>query len=119
MVKPIKRAAEDNDAEWLFNQPQFRRFLWRVIQRAGIWDATADGSERATGRRNLGLEILDMVEKGQPLAHDADPGPPILTIFGVLREEIQKPTQETNHDQGYNRNAELDDRDAPDDDQAD
>jgi hypothetical protein len=118
MAKPPKRRPEDTDAEWLFNQPQFRRFLWRLIQRAGIWDATADGSERATGRRNLGLEILDMVEKGQPHAHDAEPGPPMLTVFGVLREEIQKPTQESNNDQGYNRNAELDDRTA-DDDQAD
>ena len=99
------------DVRYLSALPQFRRFLFRVIQSARIFDRTADGSDGDTsqGRRNLGLEILEMVEAGQPVPHPE--GQPILTICQVLLEEANQPGGEgkTHAKPKYDRNAELDD----------
>jgi hypothetical protein len=111
------------DVTYLLRQPQFQRFLWRVIQSSGLFARTADGSQdgavAALARRNLGLVILEMVEEGQPAAHPE--GVPILTLIQTLREEANPPPserdddEERNNDARYDRNAELDDGDGEDD----
>jgi hypothetical protein len=80
----------------LLERPQFQRFLLRVIQLAGIYEATANGSEERTfytnGRRSLGLDILREVDAAQPL-----PSPtsiPTLTLIQVHREDAQSQTPE-------------------------
>jgi hypothetical protein len=80
----------------LLERPGFRRFLFRVIQNAGIFQSTANGSDTRhlfqEGRRSLGLDILREVDAAQPV-----PGPsgiPTLTMIQVLREEAQSPTPE-------------------------
>lgn len=98
-----------SDMEFLLQRPEFARFLFRVIQTSGIFSVTTDGAEavtfRAEGRRQLGLEILDMAEEGQPVAH---PGKlPILTVLQALREEAQQPA-EKDSDRRYDRNRDLD-----------
>jgi len=97
------------DMAQLMGLPAFRRFLWRAIQSAGIFSATANGSDDrhliAEGRRQLGLLLLTDAEMGQPVTHPA--GIPILTAIQVLREEAQaatKPEKAKRHD----RTAELD-----------
>lgn len=90
MIDPDKRARLD--AEHLLAQPEFVRFLWRAIQRAGIFNTTTDGSAGRDlgyfeGRRSLGLELLDMAESGQPASHPDKL--PILTLLMVMREEAQ------------------------------
>ena len=104
------------DVRHLIEQEQFRRFLWRVIQSARIFDRTTDGSQGDTsyGRRNLGLEILEMVEQGQPVQHPQ--GQPILTVLQTLREEaIQQPGEKRDDPKSkrtpYDRTAELDEPD--------
>jgi hypothetical protein len=82
----------------LIERPGFRRFLFRVIQNAGIFAATANGTDQRTsfndGRRSLGLDILCEVDAAQPV-----PGPsgiPTLTLIQVLREEAQsRPPERT------------------------
>lgn len=112
------------DVAFLIERPEFRRFLWRVIQAARIFAATADGSKDRDlsffeGGRHLGLAILDMVEQGQPAAHSERV--PILTLIQTLREEANPPPSERDdeevrtHDARYDRNAELDDGDGADD----
>jgi excinuclease UvrABC nuclease subunit len=100
-----------DDLRHLTAQPQFVRFLWRVIQTARIFDRTADGSNgdciASIARRNLGLEILEMVETGQPVPHPE--GQPILTILQVLREEANQPAGKTHAKPKYDRTTELDD----------
>lgn len=80
----------------LIGRPGFRRFLFRVIQNAGIFSATANGSEQRTsfndGRRSLGLDILREVEAAMPLQSTS--GIPSLTVIQVLREEAQSPPPE-------------------------
>ncbi len=94
MSDNIERA----DMEFLARRGEFQRFMWRVIQASGLLSRTTDGSEGRNlaydeGRRNLGLDILDMAEKGQPIP-DAHPDGALLTLIQVLREETQKPPTE-------------------------
>ncbi len=103
---------ERADCEVLLRRPEFRRFLWRVIQTSGLFNRTTDGSDGRNlaydeGRRNLGLEILDMAEKGQPIP-DAHPDGPLLTLVQVLLEETQKPpTEKSNARTRTDRYSEL------------
>jgi hypothetical protein len=106
------------DLEHLLRQAQFRRFLFRVIQSARIFEAVTDGSDTRhlyhEGRRDLGLDILGMVEAAQPARHDS--GLPILTAIQVLLEEAQKAAPEKGgRGTRYDRHEEL----SPDDDQPD
>jgi hypothetical protein len=105
-MTPEEREIED--IRKLLPLPEFKRFLFRVIQSARIFDRTADGSDGDTayGRRNLGLEILEMVEKGQPVPHPD--GQPLLTILQIIREEANQPGEgKPNVRRKYDRNAEL------------
>lgn len=106
-----------SDAKHLLAQPEFLRFLWRAIQMAGIFAPSTDGSEGRhlaydEGRRNLGLEILSMVEAGQPLQHPDHI--PVLTLIQTLREEANQP-QEKQNDRRNDRYHELRDDDGSDD----
>jgi hypothetical protein len=87
---------ERADLADLIERPGFRRFLFRVIQNAGIFSATTNGSEQRTsfndGRRSLGLDILQEVESAMPLQSPS--GIPSLTVIQVLREEAQSPPPE-------------------------
>jgi hypothetical protein len=80
----------------LIERPQFKLFLSRLIQLAGIYEATANGSAERTfftnGRRSLGLDALRIVEAAQPLA--APNGNPTLTLIQVLVAEAQSQTPE-------------------------
>lgn len=77
-------------------KPGFRKFLFRVIQKARIFEATANGTDHRhlidEGRRLLGLEILREVEAALPLQSTS--GIPSLTVIQVLREEALSPPKE-------------------------
>jgi hypothetical protein len=65
---------EKQDGEFLLGRAEYQRFLLRVIQLAGIFSRTTDGSGERNlsfdeGRRSLGLEILEMAEAAQPQVH--------------------------------------------------
>lgn len=106
------------DMRELMGFPSFRRFMFAVIQKARIFDPTTDGSvvrslDYFEGRRNLGLELLEMAEQGQAAQHPE--GMPLLTIMQVIREEItQAQATEKKNERPKHRTAELDDE--PDDD---
>lgn len=88
----IDREKQDReDIQFLVQRPEFKRFLFRVIQSSRIFQpASTDGPQGDRlneGRRSLGLEILEMVERGQPVAH-LHPVGPLLTVAQALHEEI-------------------------------
>ena len=97
------------DCEHLLTQAQFRRFLFRLIQTAGIFSPTTNGSDGRNldhfeGRRHLGLEILAEVAGAQPVA---DPEG-YLTLLQVLREEAQQTPEEPKRAKSrYDRTDEL------------
>jgi hypothetical protein len=106
-------AQTKTDMEFLNSRPEFRRFLWRAIQLARIFDQAGSGSSErdlayAQGRRDLGLDLLADAEAGQPAAHPE--GIPIFTAIQIMREAAQQPTEQRKT--RYDRHAEPD----PDDD---
>lgn len=106
---------QTKDLQFLIQRPEFLRFLdFAVIQPSGIFAAATNGSDGrnlvSEGRRSLGLEILAMVETGQPVAH---PGNPILTLMQVFREIAQATTEKPDAKR-FDRNAELDEPDSDD-----
>jgi hypothetical protein len=111
---------DKDDMIVLLRLPEFRKFLFRVIQKGGLFDAVTDGSggrslDYFEGRRNLVLELLDMAESGQPI-NDAHSSGPLLTLIQVLIEETQKPPEKPNgRRNSHDRNLD-DDGDSGDDD---
>lgn len=110
---------EKSDMELLLQRPEFLRFLLRVIQTAGIFTRTTDGSgtrnlDYDEGRRNLGLQILEMAEAAQPQVSSII-GIPVTTLTQAFLEEARRPQPEKPNAK-YDRTAELNE---PDDDQAD
>jgi hypothetical protein len=105
-----------SDMQELLARPSFRRFLWRVIQSSRLFASTTDGSEGRdrynAGRRDLGLEILDMAEQGQPI-QSAHPDGPLLTLIQALREETQKQPEETKRERQDRYSEVRDDDDQP------
>lgn len=105
----------DADMAFLINRPEFRRFLFRSIQLAGILEQTgrgttgSDGRDLAfvEGRRSLGFEILRMADAGQPAAQQHPLC--LITLVAALREEIQSPKEEKIR--GRNRYGSHDDDD--------
>jgi len=99
------------DMGLLLQRPEFLRFLWTTIQISGLFGRTTDGSDGRDlafdeGRRHLGLEILEMVEKGQPVAHPG--GLPILTLIQTLREEASTGARNAASRDRYDRYADTD-----------
>lgn len=77
--------------------PEFRRFLFRSIQSAGLLEYSASATNGtdgrnlhfAEGRRSLGFDLLRDADAGQPdaLRHPNS----IMTLIAVLREEAASP----------------------------
>lgn len=87
---------DKDDRLKLMDTPVFRRFLFSLIQSAGIFDATANSSDGRNlyleGRRSLGLDILRSMDEAQPVQSTS--GIPILTLIQMLREEAQSASKE-------------------------
>lgn len=88
-----------DDARFLMDRPEFRRFLYLAIQKAGILshEAPANGQlgrdlGHFEGRRSLGFELLQMADLGQP---DPLRTPEALgTISAALIEAMNPPPKE-------------------------
>lgn len=97
--------------EHLKPQPQFKYFCLRVIQMAGIFSRTTDGSDGRNlsydeGRRNLGLDILEMLEAHEPQAPLLDI--PAATLTQIFLGESQQPTEKPSGRRNqYDRHSEL------------
>ncbi|MDH7973692.1 hypothetical protein QH494_15985 [Sphingomonas sp. AR_OL41] len=87
---------ERDDKLALLKLPAFQRFLFDLIQRAGIFEATANGTDGRNlffeGRRSLGLEILRDLDEAQPAQLAG--GIPVLTLIQLLREVAQSTPKE-------------------------
>lgn len=82
--------SHETDMAALMALPEFRRFLFRSIQLAGILSPTTNGADGRNldfheGRRSLGFDILRDADAGQPapLRHPHS----IMTLIAALREE--------------------------------
>jgi hypothetical protein len=108
------------DAEFLLTLPEFRRFLFRSIQLAGILDHTtrattgSDGRDLAfaEGRRSQGFDILAEAALGQPEQVRGRDPLNLMTLISALTEEAQTPPEEKKR--GRDDRYGNDDRDADD-----
>ena len=84
------------DATFLLNRPEFRRWLFTAIQTAGIFDAANghDGRDLnwIEGRRSLGFELLRMADEGQP--EQLRTANALATLNAVILENINSPKKE-------------------------
>lgn len=87
----------------LLGRPQFRRFLFRMIERGGLFTSATSGADNrdlsfAEGRRSLLLEMLADVESGQPQQHAS--GWPLTASIQTLCEEVQTPQRDLEKPRG-------------------
>lgn len=67
----IRRLQEKQDFLWLIKMPQFRRFVWRKLEEAGVFNTTfrpgqPDHSAFLEGRRDAGLRVLHELHEWAP-----------------------------------------------------
>lgn len=63
------RKQELADLRWLMGQPQGRRFMWRVLERAGVYKTSFTGNSATffnEGKRDMGLWALATVMEACP-----------------------------------------------------
>lgn len=91
-----------SEIELLLTMPEFKRFIFAAIQRAGVLsqDGPAHGQAPrdlsfAEGRRSLGFDILQMAHLGQPEdVRAADPGA-LATLNAVILTAMNPPKEKT------------------------
>ena len=61
----IDRQNEEADIKWLDEQQEGRRFIWRLLEMAGVFRSSFNTNAMAMsfseGNRNYGLKLLDQV----------------------------------------------------------
>jgi hypothetical protein len=65
-----RRAQEIADFRWLMEQPQGRRFAWRMLAEAGVYRSTFNSSGSITayqeGQRKMGLWLMLQIHEHAP-----------------------------------------------------
>jgi hypothetical protein len=95
MIAAIEFTAQD--AEFLLNRGEFRRFMFLAIQAAGIIGQTGfangqAGRDLSEGRRSLGFEMLQLVDEGQPAPLRSPDA--LATLHAILLEALNPPVKE-------------------------
>lgn len=90
------------DATFLLSRPEFRRFLFAAIQSAGLLSHQAPANGQLgrdlghfEGRRSLGFDLLQMIDRGQP--EPLQSAEALATINAALLEALNPaPKDKTN-----------------------
>ena len=90
------------ELELLLALPEFKRFLFAAIQRAGILsqEGPAHGQAPrdlsfAEGRRSLGFEMLQLAHQGQPEDVRAADPQALVTLNAVILTAMNTPKEKT------------------------
>ena len=85
----------ERDLQSLLANPLFKEFLFEAIQLAGIWGAANGHDPRDLaffeGRRSLGLDLLQMVDAGQPKPLRTPDA--LATLHAVILTALNTPSQ--------------------------
>lgn len=61
---------EEEDFKWVLSDVRGRRFIWGLLEEAGVYSSSFDGTAETTifneGQRNQGLKILSMIHEVAP-----------------------------------------------------
>lgn len=87
------------DMRELMALPAFRKFMWRLIQQAGILTPGTNGTagrdlNYVEGRRSLGFDALRDAEQGLP--PEGQSPSCTMTLTAILREAAQPEKDERN-----------------------
>ena len=61
----IERQNEESDIKWLMSSKRGRRFIWRLLEQAGVFRSSFNTNAMAMsfgeGNRNYGLQLLNSI----------------------------------------------------------
>ena len=60
---------EAGDFKWIMSNKRGRRFIWRLLEKAGVFRSSFTGNSETffrEGARNIGLQVLAMVHEHTP-----------------------------------------------------
>ena len=61
---------EEEDFKWVLSDVRGRRFIWGLLEEAGVYSSSFDGTAETTifneGNRNQGLKLLAMIHEVAP-----------------------------------------------------
>lgn len=61
---------EEDDFKWVLSDVRGRRFIWGLLEEAGVYSSSFDGTSEGTifgeGQRNQGLKILSLIHEVAP-----------------------------------------------------
>lgn len=63
---------EVEDFKWIMSNKRGRRFVWRLLDKAGVFRSSFTGNSETffrEGQRNLGLQVLAMIHEHTPDAY--------------------------------------------------
>jgi hypothetical protein len=63
---------EAADFKWIVSNKRGRRFIWRFLEKAGVFRSSFTGNSETffrEGSRNMGLQVLAMVHEHAPEAY--------------------------------------------------
>lgn len=67
--RKLAREQEVADLRWLLDQPQGRRFMWRLLSTCGVYRTSFTGNSETflrEGRRQVGLEFMADIHEHCP-----------------------------------------------------
>lgn len=86
---------DDKDRALLLSNPLFREFLFEAIQLAGIWESANGHDPRdlafVEGRRSLGLDLLQLADRGQPKALRTPEA--LATVNAIILTALNTPSK--------------------------
>jgi len=69
LEQSVQRRQEVEDLKWLMGHKQGRRFVWRLLEKAGVYRTSFTGNSETffrEGMRNIGLFVLSEVMEVTP-----------------------------------------------------
>ena len=67
--RKVKREGEIEDFLWMMGDKRGRRFVWRLLEKAGVYRSSFTGNSNTfflEGQRNMGLMIMDEIHSNCP-----------------------------------------------------
>lgn len=65
----LAASLEADDFKWIMSNKRGRRFVWRLLEKAGVYRSSFTGNSETffrEGQRNLGLQILGLIHAHTP-----------------------------------------------------